>query len=140
MTREEANWYIDSLKLTIKQNCLDEKYIEAIEALKAEPCEDAVSRETVLDAFWKLDVELRPSAIDAIINMVNSLPPVPPKQRTGKWIRHTRVENVYDIAGVKTWGIKHQCDQCTFTTIAIEGFGYYDYCPHCGAKMEGVSE
>ena len=48
MTREEANWYIDSLKLTIKQNCLDEKYIEAIEALKAEPC-DAVSREAALN-------------------------------------------------------------------------------------------
>lgn len=58
-----------------------EKYDKFIK--DAEPCEDCVSREAVLDAFWKLDVELRPSAIDAIINMVNSLPPVTPKPR---WI------------------------------------------------------
>ena len=53
----------------------------------------------------------------------------------GHWTRKTRVENVYDIAGVKTWGIKCQCDRCTFTMTVIEGFGYYDYCPHCGADM-----
>ena len=55
----------------------------------------------------------------------------------GEWIRHTRVEDVYDIKGIKTWGIKHQCNRCTFTTIAIEDFGYYQFCPNCGADMRG---
>jgi len=56
--------------------------------------------------------------------------------KTGHWVRHTKIENVYDIKGVKTWGIKCQCDKCDFTTIVIEDFGYYNYCPNCGARME----
>ena len=54
----------------------------------------------------------------------------------GHWGRLTRVENVYSIDGVKTWGIKCQCDKCTFTTIVVEGFGFYDYCPRCGSRNE----
>ena len=54
----------------------------------------------------------------------------------GHWSRKTTVENVYDIEGFKTWGIKCQCDRCTFTTTVIEDFGYYKYCPNCGARME----
>ena len=60
---------------------------------------------------------------------------------TGHWSRKTKVD-AYDIAGVKTWGIKCQCDRCTFTTTVIEDFGYYRYCPNCGARMreDGESE
>ncbi len=53
----------------------------------------------------------------------------------GHWSRKTKVD-AYDLAGVKTWGIKCQCDRCTFTTTVVEDFGYYTYCPNCGAKME----
>ena len=38
--------------------------------------DDLISRQAVLDAFWKLNVELRPNAIDAILNMVNDMPSV----------------------------------------------------------------
>lgn len=55
----------------------------------------------------------------------------------GEWSRHTRVESVYSIDGMKTWGDKCQCNKCTFTTIAVEGFGYYNFCPNCGADMRG---
>jgi len=54
--------------------------------------------------------------------------------KTGHWCRKTKVD-AYDIAGVKTWGIKCQCDRCDFATIVVEDFGYYKYCPNCGAKM-----
>ena len=47
--------------------------------------------------------------------------------------------DAYDIAGVKTWGIKCQCDRCDFTTIVVEDFGYYKYCPNCGSRMEEPS-
>lgn len=57
------------------------------------------------------------------------------EQEIGHWSRKTKVD-AYDLAGVKTWGIKCQCDRCTFTTIVVEYFGYYTYCPNCGAKME----
>ena len=52
----------------------------------------------------------------------------------GHWIRKIKVD-AYAIDGVKTWGIKCQCDKCDFSTIVIEDFGYYKYCPNCGAKM-----
>ena len=55
--------------------------------------------------------------------------------KTGHWGRKTKVD-AYDIAGVKTWGIKCQCDKCDFTTTVVEDFGYYKFCPNCGAKME----
>lgn len=148
MTNEEAIFIIehrDSIMDYCESKQLGEALDMAIAALKAEPCEDCVNREGVLKCLsistFKKMAKLSPEGyIAEYRKRIKALPPVTPKQRTGKWIRHTRVENVYDIAGVKTWGIKHQCDQCTFTTIAIEGFGYYDYCPHCGAKMEGESE
>ena len=123
-----------------------------IEVLKTENFEDTVSRTEILQKYEKYcedncqyskkqrDVMCGACMMGDAIEIVESLPPVTPKQRTGKWIRHTRVKNVYDIAGVKIWGIEHQCNQCTFTTIATEDFGYYDYCPNCGAKMEGESE
>ena len=60
-------------------------------------------------------------------------------ERTGHWSRKTKVD-AYDIAGVKTWGIKCQCDKCDFTTIVVEDFGYYKYCPNCGASMRGEEE
>ena len=56
------------------------------------------------------------------------------KPKTGHWSRKIKVD-AYDIAGVKTWGIKCQCDRCDFTTIVVEDFGYYKYCPNCGCRM-----
>jgi len=40
---------------------------------------DAISRQAVLDAFWKLDVELSPTAIWTIQNMVKDVPSVTPQ-------------------------------------------------------------
>lgn len=61
------------------------------------------------------------------------------KPKTGHWSRKTKVD-AYDIAGVKTWGIKCQCDRCDFTTIVVEDFGYYNYCPNCGCRMVDPQE
>ena len=36
--------------------------------------DDLISRQAAIDAFWKLDIELRPSAIDAITDMLKTLP------------------------------------------------------------------
>ena len=35
---------------------------------------DTIYRQDAIDAVWSLDVELRPSAIDAILNRLNDLP------------------------------------------------------------------
>ena len=152
MTREEAKaWlehHFDPMPDGTKQS---EAVSLAIKALEQEPCEDAISRHEVLDL-------LEDTNNGWIINEVLQLPSVNPqetvtefadrcrecgakygkllrqKSKTGHWSRKTKVD-AYDIAGVKTWGIKCQCDRCSFTTIVVEDFGYYKYCPNCGAKM-----
>ena len=94
-------------------------------------CEDAISRQAMIDAFWKLNVELRPNAIDAILNMVNDLPSVAPKQKTGWWIKY----------GIPRCEEQHyQCTNCDYyINFGKWGELYtkeFKYCPNCGARME----
>ena len=114
-----------------------------------EPCDDVISRQAVLDLCdmqykYKIpyeyddgDKHIKGYNEGRIINVTKLKKlqtVVTPQPKTGHWSRKTKVD-AYDIAGVKTWGIKCQCDRCDFTTIVIEDFGYYKYCPNCGAKM-----
>lgn len=46
--------------------------------------DDLISRQAAIDSFWELDVEIRPSAINAIIDMIRTLPPAETPKRTGK--------------------------------------------------------
>ena len=123
---EKLNYYADKCE-ECDRDCEHCAYIEC----PKEPCEDAVSRQAVLD-YLKNNVDDFPDYHEAIEKILD-LPSVQPKAKTGRWSRKTKVD-AYDIAGVKTWGIKCQCDKCDFTTIVVEDFGYYKYCPHCGAK------
>jgi len=45
---------------------------------------DLISRQAAIDAFWKLDTELRPSAIDAITGMLKELPSAQQEPLTDK--------------------------------------------------------
>ena len=81
------------------------------------------------EAFSKHQVWLMLSEYNTEVPTVDVVPMI------GHWSRKTKVEDVYDIEGVKTWGIKCQCDRCDFTTTVIEDFGYYKICPNCGAQM-----
>lgn len=108
-----------------------DKYIKSISKptvvdfwdLEQEPCGDAISRQAVLDAFWKLNVELRPGTIDAILNMINGMPPVNPQQKIGHWIVETGDRET-------GYGGCTMCSECSG-----EGYTEMDYCPNCGAKM-----
>ncbi len=40
---------------------------------------DLIDRQAAIDAFWSLDIELRTSVIDAILNMLNGLPSAQPE-------------------------------------------------------------
>lgn len=60
------------------------------------------------------------------------------ERKKGKWIIKDGKEQGYDIAGIKTWYIQIMCNKCGFIKTAIEGHtGQYNYCPNCGAEMEG---
>lgn len=102
--------------------------------------DNCISRQAVLDYIRRIlnQGTGKKKSFEFIQKYVENLPSVTPKEKTGWWMRRTRVENVYDIAGVKSWGIKCQCDRCGFAATVIEDFGYYKYCPNCGARM--VSE
>lgn len=82
-------------------------------------CDDAVSRQVVIDAIEK--EEYKWDALDAM----KALPPVTPKHEQGEWI------------------IKKDCEGKTRTCICPkcgEETGKYtwknpNYCPNCGAEM-----
>ena len=40
---------------------------------------DLISRQAAIDGFWQLDIEIRPSAIDAITKMLTNLPSAQPE-------------------------------------------------------------
>ena len=68
-------------------------------------------------------------------------PAIEPEREKGEWEEIEVIPEAYDIAGVKTWASKMRCNQCGFTTSAIEGrFAQYNFCPNCGVNMKGEQD
>ena len=91
--------------------------------LEQEPCEDAISRHSVLAQInrWIGSGEYRnTNATDYLCKRINSLTLVTPHSKTGHWID--------GFGGSK-------CSECG----CLEA-GHSDYCPNCGAKMTEGSE
>ncbi len=99
---------------------------EAIKVLKAEPCENAVSLDGVIDTIEWYRTNPQHFTEDNLIEDIKGLPPVTPKPRTGKWIL---VRNKLGAT------IDRICSCCNRSHEKTS-----DYCPNCGAKMEGASE
>ena len=102
----------------------DSKYIEAygmaIESLSAEPCDDAISRQAVLEAIMTnciLENEYNLTS-SRIKKAVESLPPVTPKPKMWHWIRCDILQ-------------EFKCSECRMCFRDKSNF-----CPNCGAKME----
>ena len=57
------------------------------------------------------------------------------ERKTGRWEYYGNRNNIFDWAGVKTWGRAYRCNNCGFIHVAIENHGIYTYCPQCGARM-----
>lgn len=151
MTREQI---IQGLQFTIDMFLFDpttgEEYTEprndmdkttidackgAIELLKQQPCEDAISREAVLsmaDYVGETPTHSNPYAkLEEVVRVkdIIALPPVQSKQRVGHWIYDKRIEN---------W----KCSECGCSPKTIGYVGrvefmreHFKFCNHCGAKM-----
>ena len=72
--------------------------------------------------------------------LIDVAPTIEPERKKGRWLFKEHREPVYDISGVKTWGIAYMCPECGFIHTEIEDFGQYVYCPNCGADMTGVKD
>ena len=105
--------------------------------------DDLISRQAAIDAIVTWTVEDRPDIEmpTDLIDRIGNLPSAQPEQKRGKWEEIEVIPEAYDIAGVKTWASKMRCNQCGFTTFAIEGrFAQYNFCPNCGSYNGGEQE
>ena len=89
----------------------------------AESTQDCISRQSAIDALCKAGCESGYCGISCDdVKAIELLPSV--QERKGQWIKHN------DYLG---WA--YLCSECNhFLTIK------YNYCPNCGAKMEGAED
>ena len=85
---------------------------------KMKRCDDAISRQAVLDlvnADWKYE---------GLEESINSLPPVTPQPKMGQW-----------LSCVEEYGkpVKWVCSSCRHTKSITKN--KTEYCPVCGARM-----
>lgn len=84
---------------------------------KQEPCDDAVSRQAILDKLNEWEWQELYLPIHFKENIIDELPSVRPQEQTGHWIRS---KDGY-----------MRCDQCGSRGSAIKA----RFCHHCGCRM-----
>lgn len=104
-----------------------------VDTTKVEPCEDCISRQAVLNMQYRIDDSATLSTSDVVnVDDIEDLPPVTPQPKMGHWI------NQHVIYTNATIDFK-VCSECRyeFSYDAETGVSDANYCPNCGAKMEG---
>lgn len=101
------------------------------DAKEQEPCEDAISRQAVLEELSKWDWQELYLPIHFKENIIDVVPSVNPQEpKTGRWIAQ-------DIHNCHT---DFKCSECGYIHNFMHLYGEptadYSYCPNCGAKME----
>ena len=89
-------------------------------------CEDAVSRQAVLDLFEVYCGVAHNYA--QVWEDVEHLPSVQPKAKTGRWIDRSEGGRIK-----YPWMEAHECDKCGEC-----GSAAWNFCPNCGADMRGA--
>lgn len=111
------------------------RFIEKLPAAQPEPCEDAVSKETILKFLdgWMsvLDENCHNQSVSdlkIIKRDFENLPTVTPKQRTGKWTDGNPICPV--------------CGEDKFKDLDADIWADWKpkFCPNCGAEMKGDAE
>lgn len=103
----------------------------AVKMMEKEPCEDAISRQAVLE------ITAETGALETQAR-VKALPPVTQEPKTGHWVE----ENINE------WSRKVFCSECgcpppfeyvsNGDVYSASGYGVINktkHCPNCGAKM-----
>lgn len=134
MTREDARRIFETLLLRKRVEFATEEEIEeclntVLEALSVEPCEDAVSKQAVIEVLIRNGVHF--CDMIRITSELNELPPVVPYQKTlhektGYWTKDSHCSCCGKMAAFHIG----RCAGDTCTEIY-----HSDYCPKCGARM-----
>lgn len=118
MTKEEAIEF-GNMWLEMNEDCKDTNtytfFQMSIKALEQEPCDDVISRQTVLDM---MQIKMGEKEL---YKAVYDLPSVTQKPKTGRWIDAESLDGAL-------W---YACSECGETE-----FYATNYCPNCGVKME----
>ena len=105
--------------------------IANLKALEQEPCEDAVSRQAVLDLIRDensalKDIFITHCAGEELSKQINKLQSVQPKAKTGHWVQR-------EVRG----DLALYCSECE---TGLDVYYHYSFCPNCGAEMKGEQE
>jgi len=155
MTQEEFNDYIqtinqimdwleqepcEKIQMVDKSNFSQEQYRADLQSAydcgkaSVAPCEDAISRQAMLDglariAKAKARSDAQKSLMGRVMFFTEHLPSVTPQQKRGTWITSSH-------------GFPPEpttvCSECGFDRdfyVSSRGFDKIKYCPNCGAKM-----
>lgn len=96
--------------------------------MKQDPCDDAISRESVIEWLKDKDIIKTKNQEENAKRELAELPSVQPTRPTGRWIN---LENTkYKGQVLPFWG-RYGCSKC-----GGHGEGTFNYCPNCGAKMK----
>lgn len=87
------------------------------------PCEDAISRQAVLDIDFRRIILTTAKPAEIIEQKIKTLPPVNPQPKTGHWIPLGN----YDDFGNES---SYKCSECGDLDTYPDNF-----CPNCGTRM-----
>lgn len=127
MTNREAVIRLEEQKEKYLNNYIDfagieDAYDMAIEALKAESWEDAISRQAVLEIQAKYSKYIGATKFWQMRDDIKALPFVTPQLKAGRWVI------LRDEYGDVTEAVCSCCDK--------NGNHKWAFCPNCGARME----
>lgn len=96
---------------------------------KQQPCDDCISREEVIDLVADYDLNM-----DQVVKGIHALPSITPQPKVGEWIDCYKEMPIFNAGGfTETKHVGWTCSCCKENNFWIKS----DYCPNCGAKMEG---
>ena len=144
MTNEEAIAIIteaieDYVCNHVTDTAQAQRMLNAVQALEQEPCEDAISRQAVLETLDDMDNVLDEDRTienykELLKDCYEVLPPVKPQEKTGHWIYDNIASN---------W----RCDKCGETPKTMGYVGtadfmaeHFKFCNHCGCRMVDTQE
>lgn len=138
MTNEEAINTLNSLKQYYNDKNEDgyvgfdnednEALDLAIKALEQQPCEDCVSRQTLIDKATSWGTHFTDSERAVSLTDIMSLPSVTPQPKRGQW---EVIRKEYEFMG----GVVNESQGCKCSNCGEIVKFKSDFCPSCGADM-----